>query len=76
MRITSLAYFYEVAQLKSISKVSGNLHISQSALSHQLSNLEKELNAKLFERSNKGLALTQKDKMFKQELEYILNNNK
>lgn len=63
MRIASLEYFYEVAQLKSISKVSSNLHISQPALSHQLSKLEKELNAKLFERSNKGVELTQKGRI-------------
>ncbi|MEF9992223.1 MAG: LysR family transcriptional regulator [Romboutsia sp.] len=31
MRISSLKYFYEVAELKSISKVSNNLRISQPA---------------------------------------------
>lgn len=60
MRISSLRYFYEVAELKSISKVSNNLHISQPALSHQLSKLEKDLGVKLFERSNKGVELTSK----------------
>lgn len=58
MRISSLKYFYEVSELKSISKVSNNLHISQPALSHQLSKLEKELGVKLFNRSNKGVELT------------------
>lgn len=63
MRISSLKYFYEVAELKSISKVSNNLHISQPALSHQLSKLEKDLDAKLFERSNRGVELTDKGKI-------------
>lgn len=63
MRISSLRYFYEVAELKSISKVSNNLHISQPALSHQLSKLEKDLGVKLFERSNKGVELTKKGKI-------------
>ncbi|MGL5348630.1 MAG: LysR family transcriptional regulator [Peptostreptococcaceae bacterium] len=63
MRISSLKYFYEVAELKSISKVSNNLHISQPALSHQLSKLEKDLGVKLFERSNKGVELTNKGKI-------------
>lgn len=58
MQIDSLKYFYEVAELKSISKVANNSHISQPALSHQLSKLEKELGAKLFERSNRGVELT------------------
>lgn len=72
MRITSLEYFYEVAELKSISKVSSNLHISQPALSHQLSKLEKELNAKLFERSNKGVELTQKGRILYDYAKQIL----
>ena len=61
MRISSLRYFYEVAQLKSISKVSKDLHISQPALSHQLFKLEKELGVTLFERSNRGVELTTKE---------------
>lgn len=63
MRISSLKYFYEVAELKSISKVSNNLHISQPALSHQLLTLEKYLGVKLFERSNRGVELTRKGKI-------------
>ena len=63
MRISSLMYFYEVAELKSISKVSNNLHISQPALSHQLSSLEKQLGVTIFERSNKGVELTDKGKI-------------
>ena len=63
MRISSLIYFYEVAQLKSISKVSNKFHISQPALSHQLSSLEKELGVKILERSNKGVKLTDKGKI-------------
>ncbi len=63
MRISSLKYFFEVANLKSISKVSNDLHISQPALSHQLSKLEKDLGVKLFERSNRGVELTEKGKI-------------
>lgn len=63
MRIDSLKYFYEVAEVKSISKVSNNLHISQPALSHQLSKIEKELGVKLLERSNRGVELTEKGKI-------------
>lgn len=63
MRISSLMYFYEVAELKSISKVSNNLHISQPALSHQLSSLEKQLGVTILERSNRGVELTEKGKI-------------
>lgn len=72
MRISSLKYFYEVSELKSISKVSNNLHISQPALSHQLSKLEKELGVKLFDRSNKGVELTNKGKILYDYAKQIL----
>lgn len=58
MQIENLKYFTEVADLKSISKVANNSHISQPALSHQLSKLENELSANLLKRSNKGVELT------------------
>ena len=57
-------YFYEVAELKSISKVSNNLHISQPALSHQLSSLEKQLGVTILERSNRGVKLTEQGKIY------------
>ncbi|MGL4914443.1 MAG: LysR family transcriptional regulator [Romboutsia sp.] len=75
MRISSLKYFYEVSELKSISKVSNNLHISQPALSHQLSKLEKELGVKLFERSNRGVELTEKGKILYNYAKEILNSH-
>lgn len=77
MRISSLIYFYEVAQLKSISKVSNKFHISQPALSHQLSSLEKELGVKILERSNKGVKLTDKGKIlynYSKEMIKLHNN--
>lgn len=77
MRISSLKYFYEVAELKSISKVSNNLHISQPALSHQLSKIEKELGVKLFERSNRGVELTDKGQVlynYAKQILFLHNN--
>lgn len=59
MQIDSLKYFHDVAILKSISKVANNSHISQPALSQQLSKLEENLGATLLERSNKGVVLTE-----------------
>lgn len=73
MRISSLRYFYEVAQLKSISKVSKDLHISQPALSHKLFTLEKELGVTLFERSNRGVELTTKGEILYRYSKEILN---
>lgn len=73
MRISSLRYFYEVAELKSISKVSKDLHISQPALSHQLFKLEKDLGVKLFERSNRGVELTSKGEILYKYSKEIIN---
>lgn len=73
MRISSLRYFYEVAELKSISKVSKDLHISQPALSHQLFKLEKDLGVKLFERSNRGVELTSKGEVLYKYCKEILD---
>lgn len=73
MRISSLRYFYEVAELKSISKVSKDLHISQPALSHQLFKLEKDLGVKLFERSNRGVELTNEGEILYKYSKEILN---
>lgn len=60
MHIESIEYFYKVAGAKSISKVASNAHISQSALSQQISKLEDSLGYKLLNRSNKGVELTDK----------------
>ena len=63
MNIDSLKNFYEVATLKSISKVANNCHISQSALSQQLAKLEETLGIVALKRSNKGVELTAEGKI-------------
>lgn len=60
MNIEYLDYFYKVATVGSISKVAKSAHISQSALSQQISKLEEVLGYKLLDRSNKGVELTDK----------------
>ncbi|QSX09397.1 LysR family transcriptional regulator [Alkalibacter rhizosphaerae] len=60
MHIEALEYFYKVAGAKSISKVANSAHISQSALSQQISKLEDSLGCQLLNRSNKGVELTEK----------------
>ena len=55
--------FLKVVETGSISKAANELFISQPALSQQLKKLEKEFNAKLFTRSNKGIELTKEGKI-------------
>ena len=54
-----LKSFYEIAILKSISKASAKLNISQSALSRQIQDLEFDLKTPLFIRHQKGVRLTE-----------------
>ena len=55
--------FLKVVETGSFSKAANELFISQPALSQQLKKLEKEFNAKLFTRSNKGIELTKEGKI-------------
>lgn len=47
-----------VAKAKSFSKAAGELHVTQSAISQSIKNLEKKLNVKLFMRSGKSVVMT------------------
>lgn len=72
MQIERLEYFIHVAEIKSINLTSETLHISQQALSQSMMNLEKELGVSLFERSNKGVVLTEKGKeLYKVAIEIV-----
>ncbi len=51
--------FVAVAEEENITKASDKLNISQPAITKQIKNLENQLSVKLFERKNKGVALTQ-----------------
>jgi len=50
--------FFFTAQFKSVSQAAKHMGLIQSAVSHQIANLEKELNVVLFQRENKEMVLT------------------
>ena len=52
--------FYYVAKLGSFTKTSEFLHLSQPALSRQISSMERILGRPLFTRQSRGLQLTRK----------------
>jgi DNA-binding transcriptional LysR family regulator len=56
---TSLRYFDAIVRLGSIRAAAQQLRIAQSAVSRQVQSLEDEVGAKLFERSRRGVQLTQ-----------------
>ena len=58
MNIRQLQYFIEIANCKSINSAAKKLYISQSTLVDTINALEKELDKKLFFRSQRGVQLT------------------
>ncbi|WP_315067289.1 LysR family transcriptional regulator [uncultured Clostridium sp.] len=59
MNFEQMEYIKEIVNTKSISLAAQNLHISQSAISQSLFQLEKELEVKLFKRSLMGTIPTE-----------------
>jgi len=55
----ALRYFVEVARTGSLATASEALHVAVSAISRQISKLEQELGAALFERLPRGMVLTE-----------------
>ena len=55
----AVKYFLEVAQTGSLSAASASLHVAVSAISRQISRLEEEVGAPLFDRAARGMSLTE-----------------
>ena len=58
MEIWQLRTFREIAETLNFTKASENLHLTQSAVSHQIKALEDELGVSLFLRGKRGVTLT------------------
>src|ERR1700676_3233220 len=59
MELNYLKVFFEVAKAGRFTEAAKRLNISQSALSRSVALLEESEGVKLFERSKKGVSLTQ-----------------
>lgn len=64
LNIEYLRNFIKLVQYKSFSELAKDLPISQSTLSHQISQLEKEFEVVLIDRSTKRFELTEAGKVF------------
>jgi DNA-binding transcriptional LysR family regulator len=58
MKLLSLRYFEEVAKLGSIRRAAERLHVAPSAVSRQIAQLERDVDALLFFRTKAGVQLT------------------
>lgn len=65
--------FYQVAANLSFSQAAAELFISQSAVSQNIKNLEKELKTKLFIRSTKNVQLTKTGQLLFEHIEPAVN---
>lgn len=72
MELRHLRYFIVIAETGSLSGAAENLHIAQPALTQNIKSLEAELNTTLFERSRKGMTLTDTGVQFLTQAQNIL----
>jgi len=72
MDILHLTYFTEVARLKSFTKASQYLHVSQPSISKVIKTLENELGVLLLERSGRQIELTDAGQALLQRAQDVL----
>ncbi|MEO1544288.1 MAG: LysR family transcriptional regulator [Pseudomonadota bacterium] len=68
-----LRIFHAAAQAGSFTHAGDTLHLSQSAVSRQVSALEKDLNIPLFHRHARGLALTEQGELLFNTVDDVMN---
>ena len=71
MTLKQLEYFLAIAETESITQAAELLHVSQPPLSLQLKALEDEFGVPLFERTRRGLAITQSGRLLEQRAQEI-----
>ena len=74
MLIRQLECFCAVCETGSFTKAAGLLYVTQSAVSQQISSLEKELRVNLFKREGRVLSITEAGSLFYQKCRMILND--
>jgi LysR family transcriptional activator of glutamate synthase operon len=72
MELRQIQYFIEVAKREHVSEAAMNLHVAQSAVSRQISNLEADLGVKLFLRDGRNVKLTHIGRKFLEHMEQAM----
>lgn len=75
MNYEQLLYATELANHRTLQETASYLHISKSGLSHDISQLEKELGVKIFERSRQGTQLTSQGATMMPYIKQMLSAN-
>jgi DNA-binding transcriptional LysR family regulator len=74
MVIHQLKSFVKIADIGNLRKAAEGLHISQSALSSQIKFLESRLDVQLFDRSAKGMELTENGRILYSHAQAVLSS--
>ena len=74
MELLQLRYFQKVAELENVTKAAKYFSVPQPSMSQAISRLERDLNAKLFERRNGKLFLNETGRAFLVYVERTLHN--
>ena len=73
MELRQLQYFVTVAETKSFTRAAERCFVVQSALSHQIARLERELGARLFDRTSRRVRLTAAGEAFLPDAQQCLD---
>ncbi len=73
MNINTLQYFITAAELSNFTKTAEKHYVAQTAISQQISKLEKEIGVPLFVREHNRVTLTDAGHVFYNEIKHILN---
>ena len=72
MELRQLRYFVGISEAGSLLKASARLHVAQPSLSQQVAALEHAVGARLFDRSSRGITLTEAGKVFLEHAKVVL----
>lgn len=73
MNTEQLRYFVSVARYRNFTETAREFYVTQPAVTHQISALEREVGARLFLRTTRNVSLTRAGELFLEDAKRILN---